>query len=34
MIYIKGNLNSINKNGDFETLSTMYFPIINEFNTV
>ena len=34
MIYIKSNHNSINKKEDIQNLSTMYFPIINGFNTV
>ena len=34
MIYIKSNHNSIIKKEDIQNLSTMYFPIINEFNTV
>ena len=34
MIYLKSNHNSINKKDDIQNLSTMYFPIKNEFNTV
>ena len=34
MIYVKSNHNSINRKEDIQNLSTMYFPIINEFNTV
>ena len=34
MIYIKSNHNSINKKEDIQNLSTIYFPIINKFNTV